>query len=180
MRIISGKHRGRKLSDFGGENIRPTTDRVKECLFNILAGRIAGATALDLFCGSGALGIECISRGAELVCFNDISRDSIAVLKKNLAAIGEQPRCEVTNLDYSVYLARCNKKFDLIFLDPPYRFDYGVPALQTVADRGLLKSDGVAVYERDRAFCGECGGLELFDERKYGKTYLSFFKLKEE
>ena len=84
MRIISGKYRGMKLTGFEGTEIRPTADRVKESLFNILYGRVAGTRVLDLFCGSGSLGIECLSRGAEFVHFNDISAESTSLLKKNL------------------------------------------------------------------------------------------------
>lgn len=84
MRIIGGKHRGRILAEFKGEEIRPTADRVKESLFNVLSREIAGARVLDLFCGSGALGLECLSRGAEEAVFNDCSKDSVAVLKANI------------------------------------------------------------------------------------------------
>ena len=87
MRIIGGRHRGRKLAEFGGEEIRPTADRVKESLFNILSFKIAGATVLDLFCGSGNLGLECLSRGAASAHFNDFSKESLLVLKKNIASL---------------------------------------------------------------------------------------------
>ena len=171
MRIISGKYRGMVLAEFKGESIRPTADRVKESLFNILYSRISGARVLDMFCGSGNLGIECISRGALTVHFNDISKDSIAVLKKNLSRI--EGEYKITNCDFS----RCMKaedKYDLIFIDPPYASDAGIEALKLVAAH--LSEDGVVVFERDRSFEGETEGLEKFDERKYGKTYLTFFK----
>lgn len=174
MRIIGGKHRGRKLAEFPGDDIRPTSDRVKESLFNILSAKVAGASVLDLFCGSGSLGLECISRGASFVHFNDVSKDSLAVLKKNLACVKEEGT--VTNSDYLACLSQTTFKYDLIFIDPPYRFEYGAPALEVIAKRGLLNDGGVAVYERDRAFVGQVEGLELYDERKYGKTYLSFFR----
>lgn len=176
MRIISGKHRGRKLAEFTVGEIRPTSDRAKVSLFNILSARIAGATVLDLFCGSGSLGLECVSRGAETVCFNDRSPQSIAVLNKNIAALKEEDSCEVTVMDFKDYLARCNRKFDLIFLDPPYAEEFGAEALGLIAERGLLTDDGIAVYERDRPFGGNIDGLLLYDGRKYGRAYLSFFK----
>lgn len=176
MRIIGGSHRGRKLAQFSGDDIRPTSDRVKESLFNILSVKVAGASVLDLFCGSGNLGLECVSRGAAFVHFNDVSRDSLSVLKKNIACIGAEGVSTVTNCDYLACLHRTDFKYDLIFIDPPYRFDYGAPALNAIAARNLLSDGGVAIYERDRAFVGEVSGMELFDERKYGKTYLSFFK----
>ncbi|MDE7379947.1 MAG: 16S rRNA (guanine(966)-N(2))-methyltransferase RsmD [Clostridia bacterium] len=179
MRIIGGKHRGRKLAEFTVSGIRPTSDRAKESLFNILSFKIVGAKVLDLFCGSGSLGLESISRGAAHVHFNDLSKESLAVLKKNVAAIGEGDKCGVSESDYLNYLNRTQDKFDIIFIDPPYAMEYGVPALETIAKRGLLSGDGVAVYERDRSFDGEIEGLEKYDERKYGKAYLTFFRYSE-
>ena len=185
MRIISGKYRGLKLAEFAGAEIRPTADRVKESLFNILSAHVAGAYVLDLFCGSGNLGIECLSRGAESVCFNDLSADSISVLKKNLSRLKGAENYKVFNLDFSACLARLNGfkdadgnggAFDLIFIDPPYRLEAGVSALEIIGKNKLLKAGGIAVYERDRSFCGEVAGLEKYDERKYGKTFITFFK----
>lgn len=175
MRIISGKYRGMKLAEFAGDDIRPTADRVKESLFSILGARVAGARALDLFCGSGGLGLECISRGAAYVHFNDLSRASLAVLEKNLSKLKGESAYFVTESDYSVCLARAKGRYDLVFIDPPYRFGFGAEALKIIAERSLLAEGGVAIYERDRAFDGKIEGLTLFDERKYGKTYLSFF-----
>ena len=177
MRIIGGKFRSRVLAEFKGEEVRPTSDRAKESLFNILALKIRGARALDLFCGSGSLGLECLSRDANEVVFNDLSKDSLAILKKNLTALkipAEQTK--VYNYDYSVCLDAVKGQFDLIFLDPPYRLDVGVIALKKIAEKGLLTQDGVVVYERDRAFEGKIDGLEQYDERKYGKAYLTFFR----
>lgn len=176
MRIIGGIHRGRKLAEFAGGEIRPTADRVKESLFNILSVKVVGANVLDLFCGSGSLGLECLSRGAARVHFNDISKDSLSVLRSNITRIGEGENCEITNLDYTACLNSARGRYDLIFIDPPYRFDYGVKALEIISARGLLQEGGLAVYERDRAFENAVEGLILCDERKYGKTYLSFFK----
>lgn len=174
MRVISGKHKGMKLAEFAGADIRPTADRVKESLFNIIYPLVAGAEVLDLFCGSGNLGVECLSRGAAKVVFNDVSKDSIAVLRKNLARLGEA-NYEVYNLDYAQCLGKI-KGADIIFIDPPYKLDIGVEALKIIGARELLKEGGTAVCERDRAFVGEIEGLCMYDERKYGKTYLSFFK----
>lgn len=175
MRVISGKYRGLVLSEFKGMEIRPTADRVKESLFNILSFKVAGARVLDLFCGSGNLGIECLSRGAGFVHFNDISRGSIAVLNKNLARLRGE-KYSVTVGDWSQCLNTHRGGFDLIFIDPPYADDCGIYALRSVAEKTLLNSGGVAVYERDRAFSGGIEGLDKFDERKYGKTYLTFFR----
>ena len=179
MRIIGGKHRGRVLTEFKGEAIRPTADRVKESVFNILSREIAGARVLDLFCGSGALGLECISRGAKEAVFNDCSKDSVAVLTANIKKLGEGEVCTVRALDYLACLSALQGKFDIVFLDPPYRFDYGVKAAEEIARRGLLAEDGVIVYERDKPFeesAAENSGLHVADVRKYGKTYVSFLR----
>ena len=181
MRIIGGQFKGRKLAEFPGEDIRPTGDRVKESLFNILSLRLFGATVLDVFCGSGALGLECLSRGAAFVQFNDLSRNSLAVLNTNLQLVkADRERYRVTNSDYEQCLqtAKCGQ--DIIFLDPPYRYDYGKTALKIIAERKLLTDGGVVVYERDRQYRDEVPeGLELYDERKYGKTWLAFFNAEE-
>lgn len=174
MRIISGKYRGLKLVGFDGTDIRPTADRVKESLFNILYGKIAGARVLDLFSGSGNVGIECLSRGAEFVHFNDVSSGSIAVLKKNLLKL-KDVNYSVTNLDYSVCLAR-GGKYDFIFVDPPYKSEAGIKALEIIGANGLLKDGGTVVFERDEKFSGQISGLKETDSRKYGKTYLTFFE----
>ena len=180
MRIIGGKFRSRVLAEFPGEDVRPTSDRAKESLFNILALKLQGARVLDLFAGSGSLGLECLSRGAKEVIFNDFSKDSLAIVRKNLTALkipvnGEEAK--ITQSDYLSCLSVMRGKFDVVFLDPPYRFDYGKSALEMIAKRGLLSENGVAVYERDRAFEGEIDGLEQYDERKYGKTYITFFRV---
>ena len=175
MRVISGKYRGLNLAEFRGSDIRPTADRVKESLFNILSYKIMGATVLDLFCGSGSLGIECLSRGAEFVHFNDISPASIAVLNKNLYRLRGE-KYAVTTGDWLPCVRGLKQKFDLAFIDPPYADDCGIRAIEELASRKLVYSGGMIVYERDRAFTGTIAGLDVTDERKYGKTYLTFFQ----
>lgn len=170
MRIIAGKHRGRVLKTFRGEEIRPTADRVKESLFQILSARLAGARVLDLFCGSGALGLEALSRGAAEVVFNDVSKESLALLKSNLALLRE--RGEVHNLDFAACLATVPGRFDLIFCDPPYREDFTEKILALVSARGLLKSGGLVIVESEREeLCPD--GWEIFDRRSYGRTKIT-------
>lgn len=178
MRIIGGEYRSRILADIQGDNVRPTSDRAREALFNILGTRVQGARVLDLFAGSGALGLESLSRGAKEATFNDVSKDSVAIVKKNIASLKAADRARVYQTDFSAFLNVTNAPFDLIFIDPPYRFDYGEKALQTIAEKGLLTENGIAVYERDRPFEGEIAGLDKYDERKYGKAYLTFFRRK--
>ena len=181
MRIIGGKYRGRVLATFDGEAVRPPADRVKESLFNILALRFPGARVLDLFAGSGALGLESLSRGAAEVVFNDRSKDSLAILKKNLRTLKMEEGREVKlyNLDAESCLDCGHRPFDLIFIDPPYALDVGVRAVQKIARKGLLAQGGVLVFERDVPFEGEVDGLEKYDQRKYGRTILTFFRPKE-
>ncbi len=178
MRIIGGKFRSRVLATFDGESVRPTADRVKESLFNILALRFHGARVLDLFSGTGALGLESLSRGAREVVFNDRSKDSVAILKKNLKTlkVEEGKDAKVFNLDADVYLDCVKEPFDLIFIDPPYALDVGVKAVEKIAKKSLLAKGGVLVFERDKPFEGDVEGLEKYDERKYGKTILTFFR----
>ncbi len=175
MRVIGGRYRGLNLSEFPGNSVRPTSDRVKESLFNILMFKIAGARVLDLFCGSGSLGIECLSRGAEYVHFNDISASSLEILKKNLKKLKTAHEYKTTHSDYTDCLAGLKDRFDIIFVDPPYASGLGDEAVKIIGGRTLLSKGGTLVYERDRAFGADCGGMEMYDERKYGKTYLSFF-----
>ncbi len=175
MRVISGRYRGLKLAQFPGSDIRPTADRVKESLFNILGAHVAGARVLDLFAGSGALGIECLSRGAGHVDFNDSSPASVKVLKGNLSRLRECTEYSVYTGDYAAFLSRARGEYDIIFIDPPYADDCGIYALRSIADRSLLAAGGVAVYERDRPFSGDICGLSVCDRRKYGKTHLTFF-----
>ena len=173
MRIIGGKFRGRVLSGFKGSEIRPTADRVKESLFNILAPEIHGASMLDLFCGCGNVGLEAISRGAYYVVFNDVSKESLALLKKNLQLL--KTDAQIYNCDYRALLQTTDMAFDIIFIDPPYKSDFGVDALRMIAARKLLTTGGIAVFESDRPCLEEIPELVKYDERKYGITYLSFY-----
>lgn len=181
MRVIGGKYRSRVLAQFAGENVRPTSDRAREALFNMLALKMPNARVLDLFCGSGAIGIESLSRGAREAVFNDLSKDSVAIVKKNLSTLGIRlgEEAKVYSYDYAVCLDMQNTPFDFIFIDPPYRLDCGEKALEMIAKNNLLTDTGIAVYERDIPFTGEIAGLEQYDERKYGKAYLTFFRKKE-
>ena len=173
MRIVAGKYRGRKLAQFPGLSVRPTPDRVKESLFQILGARLVGARVLDLFCGSGALGLESLSRGAREAVFNDASPESVALCKKNLAALNESAR--VTQRDYRACLAGEAGQFDVIFCDPPYREDCAAEIL-TLAERyKRLSEGGIVVYESEREE-GACAGWERFDLRNYGRTKVAFFR----
>ena len=153
MRIIGGKFRSRVLASFDGEDVRPTADRVKESLFNILSLRFYGARVLDLFCGTGALGLESLSRGAREVVFNDQSKQSVTLLKKNLKTLKLQEGNEVKvcNLDASVFLDGAREPFDLIFIDPPYALGAVSDAIDRLVRADMLRRGAIVVAESDRA-----------------------------
>ncbi len=176
MRIIAGKHRGKKLAEFGGLSVRPTPDRVKESLFQILSERLEGARVLDLFAGSGALGIEALSRGAREAVFNDNSPESRAILQKNLRATGEKGR--VYALDFRAALKSVEEKFDLIFADPPYKEEYFAEILSLIGERGLLAAGGLVVYETEREETVPEGWVQR-DLRRYGRTRVVFLQRSE-
>ncbi|HBP52045.1 MAG TPA: 16S rRNA (guanine(966)-N(2))-methyltransferase RsmD [Clostridiales bacterium] len=148
MRVVAGKYRGKNLASPKDDRVRPTTTRIKETLFNVLQGYSQDAVVLDLFAGSGALGIECISRGAKEVVFVDNSKDSIELVRKNLQGI--DGNFKVVNSDFSGVLRNAyvtGKKFDMIFVDPPYASGLGELALGLIFDLDLLAEGGVVVFE---------------------------------
>lgn len=176
MRVISGKFRGRKLVCPEGLDVRPTTDRVKENLFNLLQFRIQNSVVLDLFSGSGALGIEAISRGAKEVWFADQSVKSIAYLKENLR--NAEFEGGILTADFRAALERLSgKKFDLIFLDPPYSKGLAEKAIEILVKNDMLPVGGVMVYEHLAAEPYEpISGIEIYDSRKYGQTELTLLR----
>lgn len=174
MRVIAGKHRGRVLKEFKGREIRPTSDRAKEALFNILQFDIAGCAFLDLYSGTGGIGIEAISRGAEKVVFVDNSEESIKLLKENLKYLKEE--AEVVRSDAAAYIACSRTKFDLIFLDPPYRDD-AKPLITAIAERGILNDGGRIIYEHSDGSCGDIEGVKLVDTRNYGIAVFDFYEV---
>ena len=148
MTVVACKYRGKNLASPKDDRVRPTTTRIKETLFNVLQGYSQDAVVLDLFAGSGALGIECISRGAKEVTFVDNSKDSVELVRKNLQGI--DGNFKVVNSDFSGVLRNAyvtGKKFDMIFVDPPYASGLGELALGMIFDLDLLDKDGVIVFE---------------------------------
>ncbi len=177
MRIVGGKFRGRKLSEFQGESIRPTADKVKEALFSILQFQIVDATVLDLFAGTGNLSFESLSRGAKHAVLCDISKESCAIIKKNAEHLNVD--VELYNVPAKFALSRLKgRAFDLIFLDPPYNKNLGIEALQILDSNDNLSEDGVIVFEHDadEKFTFSFETLEHFNSRRYGKTVLEFFR----
>ncbi len=177
MRIISGMRKGLKLKSPEGMNTRPTTDRVKESIFNLLQFCLPCTSVLDLFAGSGALGIEALSRRSSHVVFVDQSKQSIALVRDNLSAAQFQENATVLCTDALSYLKGCSKSFDLIFLDPPYNKGLLHPVLQVIAERDLLMEGGIIVVESEEN--GETVGNSPFSVRriaKYGKTVITLLQ----
>lgn len=179
MRVITGKFKGRTLVA-PKNSARPTLDRMKETLFNVLGDKTVGARVLDLFAGSGQLAIECLSRGAEsaVVCDNDVR--SIAAIKANFAKIGCAPQLYCG--DYRQCLARLTEPMDLIFLDPPYKSDYYTEVLEILAERSLLSKTGTVVCEHsaEDILPERVKNIVKYDCRKIGSVKFSFYRWSEQ
>lgn len=182
MRIISGRARGTKLYTLEGKNTRPTLDRVKESLFNIIQEDIFDCVFLDLFSGSGAIGLEAASRGANEVILCDNSKDAIDIIKKNITKTHLEDKVKIYNEDYKKVLNnKINSKLDIIYIDPPYETDFAFEALKILIDKKLLHKESIVIIETDREeIIKEIENLEIkiFDKRKYGRANLIFLKIK--
>ena len=179
MRITSGVYKGKKLHSLSGDGIRPTSDMVKQAVFNVIQFDIAGTNALDLFCGSGAMGIEALSRGCKSVVFNDHSRDSIGVLKKNLDALNAKD-ARIYCLDYKSACSRleaAGEKFGFIFIDPPYGDGMGVEAVERCAS--IAEAGAVIIHEYRYSGTANNYRIECQQVRtkKYGSTAVDFIYL---
>ena len=145
MRVVAGKYRGKKLKEFDLQTTRPTLDRVKESIFNLIQFDIQGSVVLDLFSGTGALGIEAISRGAEKTFLVDYNNDAIKIINENLKGI--EANYIVVKNDYLTFLENTNEKFDIVLLDPPYNTDYGVKSIEILIAKNLLNSNAIIIFE---------------------------------
>ena len=173
MRVITGSARGRKLLTLPGDDVRPTTDKVKESVFNIIQFAVPACSFLDLFAGSGQIGIEALSRGAAKATFVDSSKSSIEVVRKNLSSTGFENESSVFQLDSIAFLARCGEKFDLAFLDPPYGSGLLQAALRKIGP--LMNENGIVVCENpvDEELDDSFENLEKEKEYRYGKLKLT-------
>lgn len=183
MRVISGTARGKKLISLEGLETRPTLDRVKEALFNILQFDIRSAKILDLFSGSGALAIEALSRGAESAILCDISSKAVNIINKNLEDTRLKNKSEVFNKDYIETLNKLkkeSKKIDIVFLDPPYKTDYIYKSIKKIIEYNLLEKNGIIVAETDDENKIEeirkIEDIEIYDARKYGIVHIIFMR----
>ena len=141
MRVISGKNKGTKLYTLEGLNTRPTLDRVKESLFNIINFDLPGCTFLDLFAGSGAIGIEAASRGAGKVIMCEKSKDAVKIINMNLEKTRLKDSIKLFNEDFEKCISKLEEKIDIVFLDPPYKSDYAYVASKLIIENDLLKED---------------------------------------
>ncbi len=179
IRIVAGEHKGRKLRSVRGTKTRPTADRIREAIFNILAFKVQGATVLDLFAGTGAFGIEALSRGAKSVVFVDVEKDSISVLRQNIRLFSLENPTKVVRWDITRNLnclGSMRDTFNLVFMDPPYN--------KNMVQTTLIKLHGTQSMQKDARIVVEhsflepvskCGlPFEISDQRGYGKTLVSF------
>lgn len=179
MRIIAGSARGRTFDAPQGRDTRPTLDRVRENVFNILQMKVRGAKVLDLFSGSGAMAFEAISRGAAEAVLVDIDRAANAVQRQNAAKLRMEGQCRILQCDWQMairQLTATGERFQVIFLDPPYAMHDMVPVMEAL--RPLLAEDAVILLEHEaKMFPATPDGFELYDSRKYGIAGVSFFRL---
>ena len=185
MRIISGTARGTKLYTLEGINTRPTLDRIKEPLFSIIQNRIKDAIILDLFSGSGALGLESLSRGAKKAFLCDNSYKAIEIIKKNTEKTHMEEKAKIIYKDYKKCLDSINEKVDLIFIDPPYEANIAVNALKIILEKDLLTKDGLIILETDdekreiEQINKQEVDINISDLRIYGRVKLIFLNKEE-
>lgn len=178
MRVISGKAKGIVLKTPDGIQTRPTADRVKEALFSILQFELPGTKVLDLFGGTGQLGIEAISRGAKSAVFVDAGDAPCRLIKENLHRAKMEGEGRVIRADYLHFLSQCHEKFDIIFLDPPYAEVFLENAIKKISEIDILQSGGIIVAERpvEKALNLEIDGFSRSKDYKYGKTLLTLYR----
>ena len=178
MRIITGSARGAKLETLEGDSTRPTAERTKEAIFNIIQFDIEGRSILDLFGGSGQLALEALSRGASGAYISDSNPDACDIIKRNAKKTHLFEKTRVVCNDYKSVIKNLSgrEKFDIIFLDPPYNSDAIAIALKKIADGNLIADGGYIVCESDNSKPFEHEGLSLYRHNKYGKAYVTVLK----
>ena len=181
MRIIAGKARGTKLYTLEGENTRPTLDRVKESLFNIIQDQIQDTCFLDLFSGSGAIGLEALSRGAKKAILCDNSKEAFHIIQQNTDKTHLSENVEIYQMDFKKVLKdKITDKLDIVFLDPPYKTDFAIEAIELIIKKELLNENAMIIIETDNKekIMSQLKNMncEISDTRKYGRAYLIFLK----
>ena len=178
MRVITGKARGVQLKTPEGMQTRPTSDRVKEALFSIIQFDVPGTRVLDLFGGTGQLGIEALSRGAKSAVFVDAGEKACALIKENLRRCRMEGEGKVIRSDYMEYLSRCREKFDIVFLDPPYAEVFLENSLNKLGEIDILESGAIIVAERpvEKVLSVEIPGFTRSKDYKYGNILLTLYR----
>ena len=178
MRVITGKARGVQLKTPDGLTTRPTADRVKEALFSIIQFDIPGAKVLDLFGGTGQLGIEALSRGAISATFVDAGEPACRLIKENLKRTRLEADGKVVRSDYMEFLGRCREQYNIIFLDPPYAEVFLENAIKRITEIDILQSDGIIIAERPlgKELPWEFDGYTRSKDYKYGKVLLTIYR----
>ena len=183
MRIITGSAKGRVLATLPGEATRPTSEKAKEAIFSMLQFGIEGRRVLDLFAGSGQMALEAVSRGAAEAVMIDSSKDAVGIIKKNIEKTRLGDSCEVFCADYASALSRMSgrRRFDIVFLDPPYKAGALAPALKLLRKYELLKPTSIIVCESgdDEFLSSVCELYEVTKTAKYGVAHVTFLKIKE-
>ena len=184
MRIIGGKLRGTKIDTLEGMNTRPTLDRVRESLFNIIQMEVPDSIFLDLFSGSGAVGLEAISRGAKKAILCDSSKDAIKIIQKNVAKTRTEEQIEIHNMPFETLLrTKIKEKVDIVYIDPPYKTNYSYMAVKLLIEKKLVHKETIIIIEIDEEerVKEEIKELEIeiTDTRKYGRAHLIFLKTKD-
>lgn len=179
MRVISGKKRGKRLETLKGESVRPTTDKVKESIFNVIQFDLSGCKFLDLFAGSGQMGIEALSRGAAHATFVDDSRNSISVIKRNLISTDFYKDSKVVNMESILFLKKQQDLFDIAFLDPPYKVGLLEKVLKLIPN--AINENGIIICENpiDEELPKTIKGFILQKEYIYGKIKVSVYRNKD-
>ena len=179
MRIIAGTRRGRLLVTPKGKDTRPTRGRIRESIFNIIQNEIMGAAVLDLFAGSGAMGLEALSRGAARAVFVDNARPARDAIEKNIRSLQMGNQARLLCLDYTEALCRLRReelRFDIIFLDPPYDLAGTDGPFSQIQKSGVMKRGALLIYEHAKRNVFVPVGLNAIDERSYGETSVTFMK----
>ena len=181
MRIIAGERRGLKLMTQEGLDTRPTLDRVREAMFGRIQFEIRGKCVLDLFAGSGALGLEALSRGAREAVFVDCNDGAERAIQHNISVAAMEDRAVFIKNEYgnAMKLFQNKKKFDIVFIDPPYTSGFYKPAMEGLVEYGLLSNGAIIVAESNAPLEIEFAGYMVEKQKKYGKTFLNFFRWKE-
>lgn len=178
MRIIAGLAGGLKLKSLKDKEVRPTLDRVKESMFNIIAFDLPGAEVLDLFSGFGSLGIEALSRGAKKADFVEINKNYLQIIEQNLKKAKLFELSQLHNRDAAIYLKNCRQKYDIIFMDPPYQKNMSAQAIKLIIQNDLLKEKGLIISERSKKEkAEEHDGLKIIKNRKYGNSLITIYQL---